>query len=182
MSWFLTTYRNAVRQRYGWNVTLTCMKCASTNMPRYEGASPNNEMNAGDDVIIYARLACPQCKKRLIDEAGNKLVELFRDVSIPEKNARIIRDFIASLIMVPLTLAFTLFIGMRMGWWGNNAFALLVASSGLIPLLVMLMRYRVALLRSRCSCGKPDYVIMGLLNNIACYHCASCGKLLPLRD
>lgn len=78
--------------------------------------------------------------------------------------------------------AFVLFVGLQMGWWGNNAFGLLVLSASVIPLLVMPKNYRIAMLRSGCDCKKPAYRFLGTLQGTSCYCCSSCGRLLRLQE
>jgi DNA-directed RNA polymerase subunit RPC12/RpoP len=149
-------------------------------MPRYEGWSPH--MAGAGDATIFARLACPACGQRLIDEPVRKLVGLFAGVPVSAQNHRIIKEFIAGLVTVPLTFAFVLFVGLQMGWWRNNAFGLLVLSAAVIPLLVMLKNYRIAMLRSVCDCKKPAYYLLGTLQGTCCYRCSSCGRLLRLQE
>lgn len=178
----LNKYNSVVRNTYGWSVELSCSQCAFSGLPRYEGWSPNFTENAGGHPTIYAKLACPKCGRRLTEEAGRKLVELFKDVTIPEQNTKIMKGFIAGLIIVPFVFAALLFVGIQFDWWGYSAFAILAASAALIQPLVMRMKYRIALLRSRCACGQPNYLFMGLLDRTYCYRCSSCGRLLRLRD
>jgi len=134
------------------------------------------------DATVSAKLACPVCGRRLIDEPIRKLAELFAGVAVSAQNSRIMKQFIAGLVVVPVTLAFALFMGLQMGFWGNNAFGLLVLSAALIPLLVMLKNYRIALLRSDCGCKKPEYRFLGMLEGTGCYRCSSCGLLLRLQE
>jgi hypothetical protein len=134
------------------------------------------------DATIFAKLACPACGQRLIDEPVRKLAYLFADVPLSAQNHRIIKEFIAGLVIVPVTFAFVLFVGLQMAWWGNNAFGLLVLSAAVIPLLVMLKNYRIARLRSVCDCKKPEYRFLGTLQGTSCYCCSSCGRLLRLQE
>jgi hypothetical protein len=127
-------------------------------------------------------LACPACGQRLIDEPVRKFAELFPGVPVSAQNHGIIKEFIAGLVIVPLTFAFLLFMGLQMGWWGNHAFGLLTLSAAVIPLLVMLKNYRIALLRSVCECKKPEYRFLGILQGTSCYCCSSCGRLLRLQE
>jgi DNA-directed RNA polymerase subunit RPC12/RpoP len=177
----LAKYKNAVDRSYGWNVDLVCGHCKTSVMPRYEGWSPHMAKGAGDATIV-AKLACPVCGQRLINEPVRKLIDLFANVPVSERNNRIVKEFIAGLIIVPLVFAFVLFLGLQMGWWGNNAFGLLVLSSATIPLLVMLKTYRIARLRSVCACNRPAYRFLGTLEGTSCYSCSSCGRLLRLQE
>ena len=182
MSPLFNKYHSVVRNTHGWNVELSCTQCAQSGQPRYEGWSPDLSVNVSGHPTIYAKLACPKCGRRLTEEAGRKLVELFKDVAIPEQNRKIIKAFIAGLIIVPFMFATLLFVGVQFGWWGYSAFAILALSAALIQPLVMRMNYRIGRLRSRCACGQPDYIFMGLLGRTYCYRCSSCGRLLRLRD
>ena len=174
-------YKKAVNTSYGWNVALVCGRCKASVMPRYEGPSQHMAQGAGD-ATIFAKLACPVCGQRLIDEPARKFVDLFAGVPVSAENHRIVKQFIAGLIIVPAAFAFVLFLGLQMGWWGNNAFGLLVISAAVIPLLVMLKNYRIATLRSVCECKKPAYYLLGLLQGTGCYCCFSCGRLLRLQE
>ena len=167
---------------HGWDTELTCSQCKYEGKPRYEGWMPNRDINTGGLPTIFVKIACPKCGRRLTGEAGRKLVELFNDVSLPEKNRTIIKQFIAGLIIVPFALAALLFVGAQAGWWGYSAFAILAASALFVQPLIMLMNYRIAMLRSRCDCGRPSYLFMGMLGRTYCYRCSTCGRLLRLRD
>jgi hypothetical protein len=134
------------------------------------------------EATIVAKLACPACGQRLIDEPVRKLAQLFSDIPVDPQNHRIVKEFIAGLVIVPVTFAFVLFVGLQMGWWENNAFGLLVLSAAMIPLLVMLKDYRIALLRSVCDCTRPAFRFLGTVRETSCYCCASCGRLLRLQE
>jgi hypothetical protein len=150
-------------------------------MPRYEGWSAHMAPGAGDATIV-AKLACSVCGQRLIDEPVRELANLFAGVPLSAQNQRIIKEFIAGLVIVPVTFAFVLFVGLQMGLWGNNAFGLLLLSAAVIPLLVMVKNYRIAMLRSSCDCKKPAYQYLGTLQGTCCYCCSSCGRLLRLQE
>jgi ribosomal protein S27E len=179
---FFNRYNAAVRQTHGWNIELQCPQCGLAGLPRYEGWMQNIAMNSGDKPTIYAKVACSRCGKSLRDEAGGKLFALFTGVAVPAQNAGVIRDFILGLFIVPLVFAAMLFLGVQKGWWSYSAFVVLALSAVLIQPLVMLMRYRIAMLRSRCDCGDPNYVFLGHLGRTDCYRCSSCGRMLRLRD
>ena len=174
-------YRNAVSRSYGWNVELVCGHCKTNVLPRYEGWSPHMAAGIGD-ATIFAKLACPACKRRLIDEPLQKLAGLFADLPVSAQNDRIVKGFIAGLVIIPAMFAFVLFVGLQMGWWGNNAFGLLVLSAATIPPLVLLKNYRIAMLRSVCACKKPAFRFLGTLQGTGCYCCSSCGRLLRLQE
>ena len=177
-------YKSAVRNMYGWSVELTCAHCNFSGLPRYEGWSPGLTAESDSGPTIHAKLACPKCGNRLTGEAGRKLASLFKDVAIPEQNDKIIKSFIGGLITFPVALAGLYFMGMQMDWWrwGFGTVLLLAASAAYIPALVIVRNWRIAGLRTRCECGDPTYVFHGLLERTSCYRCASCGRLLRLRD
>lgn len=168
---------------YGWDVELTCTGCKFSGQPRYEGSSPSLTSNV-PNATIYAKVACTKCGRRLTDEAGRKLADLFGKVEISEQNKKIIGRFITRLILVPAMLAFVLFFGMQMDWWnwGLGTLWVLLVSAVSIPLLTMLKNKRVAGLPLECECGKPHYILMGSLDSAYCYRCYSCGRLLKVRE
>jgi hypothetical protein len=171
-------------KNYGWDVDLTCTKCRFSGLPRYEGWSENLQTGIGGNVTIFAKVACPQCGRRLTDEAGRKLADLFEGVGIGDQNRKILTRFIAGLFSVPFVLAFVLMFGVQMDWWGwgLGTVWVLLASALSIPLLVMMKAKRIGELSLRCACGKPHYVYMGSLDNEQCYRCYSCRQLLKVRD
>jgi len=174
-------YRLAAGTLYGWSVELRCDACGFQGLPRYEGKL-QAPAPVGDRPAIYAKVTCSKCGNRLIDAAGRKLTELFRDTAVPEENKIIIKKFILGLFLIPLAFALLLVAGVQQGWWSYSAFAILLLSALFIPVTVVHMNYRIAMLRSRCECGNPAYVLMGLLDRMYCYRCSSCGRLLRLRD
>jgi DNA-directed RNA polymerase subunit RPC12/RpoP len=174
-------YRNVTSTPCGWDVELVCSQCRTSVMPRYEGWSAHLAAGAGE-ATTGAKLACPACGKRLIEEPVHKLTSLFNAVSLTAQNHRIVKQFIAGLVIVPVVFAFVLFVGLQMGWWGNNAFGILVLSAAVIPVLVLLKNYRIAMLRSDCVCKKPAYRFLGTFHGTNCYRCSSCGRLLRLQE
>src|SRR5574337_225431 len=170
---------NTLQKTYGWDVALTCGQCGVTGLPRYEGRSPSLHTNAGANVQVYAKVACPKCGNRLTNEAGRKLTELFSELDIPPANRKLISRFITFLFAAPAGLAFVLFFGMQMDWWGwgLGTVWILAASAIAVPLLVLWRNNRIARLPDRCECGKPHYVFMGALDGGSCYRCFSCGRL-----
>ena len=177
-------YTSTVRNTHGWSVELTCSQCGRSGLPRYEGWMADVKEGGFDSPTVYAKLACPECGRRLSDEAGRNLTALFGELAVPAGNESIVQGFIAGLILVPVLLAALFIIGMQMDWWDweYGAVSVLLISAASIPVLVMIRNYRIALLRERCDCGKPSYLFMGLLGRTACYRCSSCGNLLRLRD
>jgi hypothetical protein len=173
-----------LNRNYGWDVELSCSHCAFSGMPRYEGRSESLKTDGPADVSIYAKLACPRCGGRLTNEAGRKLVTLFRDVDISEGNKGILGRFITRLFLVPGVLAFVLFFGMQMDWWnwGLGTLWVLLVSLASIPLVVYLKNKELADLPLQCECGKPHYVYMGSIENSQCFRCFSCGRLLKVRE
>lgn len=169
---------------YGWDVDLACPGCKSSGRPRYEGWSQNLQTNASRRVTIFAKVACPQCGRRLTDEAGRKLVDLFKGIDIGDQNRKILARFIAGLFSVPFALAFVLMLGVQMDWWGwglGTVWILLVSAIS-IPLFVTMKAKQMGSLLLRCDCGKPHYVYMGAIDNEHCYRCYSCERLLKVRE
>ncbi len=183
MTSLFSKYSSTVRNVYGWGVELTCSRCKARVKPRYEGWSTHLKTDRGENASIFAKVACPNCGRRMTDEASAKLEELFGGIAIPEQNQHIVSGFIIALIIVPVVLAFFLFVGMQIGWWqwGFGTVWILLTSAVSIPLLVMLRNYRTAKLRMICDCGNPQFVCMGSIDNTLCYRCSSCGRLLRLR-
>ncbi len=174
---------NSVSKTYGWDVDLSCSQCKYVGQPRYEGWSPSLTTNTAN-ATIYAKVACSKCGRRLTDEAGRKLVDLFTDVEISSENRKIISSFITRLILVPAGLAFILFFGMQMDWWtwGLGSIWILLASIVAIPLLLYHKNSRITVLLDSCECGKPNYVYMGSFDDTQCFRCFSCGRLMKLRE
>jgi ribosomal protein S27E len=175
--------RRSQNRIYGWDVELTCEQCGFAGVPRYEGWSPGLDSGLGENVRVYAKVACPSCGRRLTKEAGKRLIALFRGLDIPAENRRVLSRFILRLFLVPAGLAFVLFFGMQMDWWnwGMGTVWILVVSAIAIPPLVLVRNRRLADLPTRCDCGKAQYVFMGALEGEHCYRCYSCGRLMKLR-
>ncbi|HUJ18093.1 MAG TPA: hypothetical protein VL197_08875 [Nitrospirota bacterium] len=180
----LSVPRSTLRNTYGWDVELTCAQCRFTGMPRYEGWSHGLKTDAGGDAAVYAKVACTQCGRRLTDEAAGKLVDLFAGIDTPDRNRKLISRFAIQLVLVPFVLAFVLFFGTQMDWWGwgLGTVWVLLASAVSIPALATLKNNGVADLLLHCECGKPHYVFMGTLDGCSCYRCFSCGTLMKLRE
>ncbi len=180
-----TLFANSRKQKtYGWDLELTCTRCRNTGLPRYEGWSQNLQTNTGAGVRVYAKVACPKCGNRLTNEAGSKLVDIFRSIELPEKNKKIMKTFIAGIILVPFVLAFVLLFGTQMDWWGwgLGTVWILVVSAVAIPLLVLQKNKEIGKLAGSCGCGKPHQVFLGSLDDADCYRCFSCGRLMKLRE
>ncbi len=176
--------RNHKNRTYGWDVELPCSKCKASGLPRYEGWSPSLTTSGVGAVQVYAKVACPQCGKRLTDEAAQKLAALFRDLDIPAANKQVIGKFIQRLFLVPAGLAFILFFGMQMDWWswGLGTIGILIVSAIALPLILVSRNKQLAQFPKHCECGKPHQVFMGSLDDAACYRCFSCGRLMKIRE
>jgi hypothetical protein len=177
-------FRADLNRSYGWDVELSCSHCTFSGLPRYEGRSPSLNTNNARNVVIHAKLACPQCGSRLTSEAGRKLIALFGDMDISERNRKILVRFITRLFLVPAVLAFVLFFGMQMDWWrwGLGTLWVLLVSVATIPLVAYLKKKELAGLPMECECGKPHYIFMGSIDNNHCFRCFSCGRLLKVRE
>ncbi len=69
--------------QHGWEVELSCPKCGTVALPVFSGWTPNNRGGFGTTAIIYANVACQGGDADLREAAGEKLNELFADISIP---------------------------------------------------------------------------------------------------
>lgn len=161
-----------MQHKHGWEVELECPTCSHSGIPNYDGWKPTSTIKFGNKSTIYALLKCSHCGYDLREEAGKKLAEMFSEIAIPTWN----RQLIIWFIVAGIAMLAVLYVGKFMiGDWAYIAFIFL-------PLLIMFFNYRVASIRSRCECGNPHYVFMGLLGRTYCYRCSSCGRLLRLRD
>ncbi len=131
---------------------------------------------------MFAKIFCTNCGSDLRKEAGQQLVSMFAGVAVPPANRRLIAWFVGMMIGLPLFAVGFVLAGIQAGWWNYSAFRVLIV----LPLMVapanLWFNYRVASMRRQCSCGKANYIFMGLLGRSYCYRCASCGSLLRLRD
>lgn len=158
--------------KHGWDVPLKCLGCGYEGNPEYQGWTPSMEMTFGSQAKIYANLVCPECKKTLKEEAGQKLAELFSEIKVPSVNKKIMVGFILFLIS-PILFGII---------FGFKGFLIFLPMLILLGPAIMFLNYRIASIRYQCECGKPDYIFMGLLGRSYCHRCANCGKLLRLRD
>ena len=171
-----------LEHKHGWEVSLICTQCGHDGVPRYDDWTPSAAIHFGDTPTIYAQLFCNQCGKSLTAEAGTELVRMFSGMSTDHVNKRIIGQMIVVLAVVPLLATAILWFGVHQGLWGAWAFSLLSLLTLLIAPMIMWFNYKIAAIRHRCPCGRPDYILMGLLGRSYCYRCANCGRLLRLRD
>jgi len=182
MAGLFTEYHRRMRHEHGWQVPLDCPVCRHLGVPDFEGWTPQQGMNFGDRPTIYADLACENCGHDLHDTAGEKLVELFTEVSTPGRNRRLLWTFVGLMVVVPLLLVGLICLGVRLGWWGPFAYTILSGLSLLVVPTIFWINWQVHRLRHECPCGQPDYLFMGLLGRSSCYRCSTCGRLLRLRD
>jgi predicted RNA-binding Zn-ribbon protein involved in translation (DUF1610 family) len=169
-------YRQAMELKHGWGVELECTACGHSGPPEYKGWTPRYPTSFGSTPTIFADLECPSCGRSLEAEAGEKLVEMFSDVDIPSANRRLLVAL--TLCMVGLAAAAAILLAVTGSLWGAAPLFLLIPMLALIPVF----NRRIASLRQDCDCGNPDYVFMGMLGRTYCFRCASCGRLLRLRD
>ena len=179
---FLSKYKERAQHQHGWEVELQCPECNHDGKPKYDGWTPNKAVKFGDTPTIYANVTCSECGHDLKTEAGKKLTELFKDVSIPPRNKRLLYGFISVVVGVPLILAGLLWAGVAAGWWGYPAFGWLNLLWIIVVPAILYFNYKVASIRFACECGDPKYLFMGLLGRSYCYRCSTCGKLLRVRD
>ena len=162
-----------MQHKHGWEVELGCSKCSWQGKPNYQGWTPNTAISFGNSPTIYANLICPQCSNNLKDEAEKKLAELFSKISVSVENKRFLLWFAILIIAIPLLLVIIL---------RKRGFAFFPYMIFLIFPAIMYFNYKVASMRHRCPCGKPNYIFMGMLGRSYCYRCSSCGRLLRSRD
>ena len=173
-------YRARFQHQHGWDVELTCPRCGTSAVPQYDGWTPSRAMALGSKPIIYANLSCRRCATDLRAAAGEKLVEMFSDVSIPPHNKRLIVALVAyTAISLAIVVGASMFL--------KGAVAVKWLPLALMPLWLMhhLSRWfgaSVHSTRQQCACGNPLYKFMGMLGRSYCYRCSTCGNLLRLRD
>ena len=180
MSSFLSKYKEQVRHQHGWEVELQCPECSHEGLPMYNGWTPSSAVNSGNTPMIYVDLTCSECGHELKSVAGTKLTELFTDVSIPARNKGLIYAFIVS-VGLPLVFAGLIWAGASAGWWGRDFLWLALLPILFSPLIFFWSNF-VASISWTCECGKPSYLLMGMLGRSYCYRCSSCGTLLRMRD
>lgn len=175
-------YQRRLQHRHGWQVELVCDRCGQQAVPQFRGWTPDGAIRWGKQSTIYANLSCPTCGKDLKQEAGQRLVGLFRDIPTARQNKRLLWGAVTFVALLPLLGMAAIWAGVRAGLWGGWAFSLLGLSALLITPATMWCNYRIASIRYRCPCGDPDYLFMGLLGRSYCYRCSTCGRRLRLRD
>ena len=178
----LAKYKEVMEHSHGWDVELQCNHCGWTGVPLYNGWIPSTAMNFEVKPTIYANLRCPECGKDLKEEAGTKLVELFKDVELDKRNKAVLAWFILALVGIPAIIFGFITAGVKTGLWGNEAYTALTFLPILIAPAILLLNYNIGLIRHECECGGAGYIFMGMLGRAYCYRCSSCGKLLKIRD
>ena len=171
------TMLNERRQlQHGWEVDLPCPKCGIVAIPVFNGWTPNQKVGFGKTSTICANLNCPRCDADLKEVAGEKLAELFVNVSVPPRN----RNAILGYVLLSIALLVCL---------GGNFWMRQPAFAWLYPVIVVMFtssrywftRY-VHSARYQCDCGNPCHKFMGMLGRSYCFRCSSCGRLLRIRD
>ncbi len=182
MASIMAKYREAVELNHGWDIELACAECGWSGVPKYEGWTPGFPKGFGKTPTIYANLKCPECGKDLKDEAAAKLVELFGDIPIDQRNKGYLMLFITAVVGIPAVLLAFIAMGVKTGLWGTQAYTLLTLLPILIAPAIMLMNYKIGRISTQCECGGAKYIFLGMLGRSYCHHCSSCGKLLRTRD
>ncbi len=172
---FLRKYHDALRHQHGWEVELTCPECGHTAVPHYGDWEFTRTAHLGDTPTVFALVTCPNCGRDLRGAAGDCLVATFSDVAVPQGNKRLVVYF-AMAVTVITTVPIAVQLALKPGFHVASFGAILV-----MP-LIFTFNYAVAATRRRCPCGQPRYIFMGLLGRSYCYRCATCGRLLRLRD
>ena len=166
-------YKELMQHKHGWELELGCPKCNWQGKPNYQGWTPSRAMSLGKSCKIYANLTCPRCGNNLKEEAAKRLTEMFSGIPTSAENKRFLFWFIIFIIGVPLLI-------ISLG--GSKTFTAFGFLIFFIFPAIIYFNYKVASLRNRCACGKPNYLFMGMLGRSYCYRCSSCGRLLRLRD
>src|SRR5262245_25781084 len=111
----LRNYRETLQHEHGWEVDLPCDECGAVVLPVCDGWRPSTSVRLGDKPTVFANLSCPRCSASMRDAAEKKLVELFRDVAIPESNRRLLRGYVLYAVASVLLLAAVLVVPWLMG-------------------------------------------------------------------
>lgn len=179
---FLRRYRDAMRLQHGWPLALRCPDCAHHGVPEYRGWTPNRSIRLGKKPLVFADVFCAGCGSDLKPAAEGELVRRFADIPIRKRNKRIIALFLLAVVGLPVLGLLVLSLGMHEGWWGSTAFTALTLAPIVVVPAILIFNYRLAVLRKRCECGKPDFVFLGLLGGSYCLRCGSCGFEMRMRD
>jgi len=171
MASFFKRYKERMQLKHGWEVELKCPKCNYNGKPEYKGWTSSQAISVGKQAMIYANLACPKCNNELKEEANKKLIELFSNISISSLNKKYLTLFLVSILAI-LPLALFLLGGFKL-------FPFMILF--ILP-AIFIFNYKIASIRFRCVCGKPNYIFMGMLGRSYCHRCSSCGKLLRTKD
>ena len=169
-------YREAMELHHGWEVELECSACGHCGLPEYKGWTPRYSISFGTTPTVFADLGCPACGRDLKPEAGDKLVEMFSQVEIPRANRRLLMGYF--LLTTALVAASAVIYAVTGSAYSAIPLFFLIPMLALIPVF----NRKIASLRQDCACGAPDFIFMGLLGRSYCLRCASCGRLLRLRD
>ncbi len=130
---FLKQYNQRLQHQHGWTVELDCPACGNHGLPDYAGWTPDSTIHFGIRSTIFVNVSCPRCGQDLTQQAGEKLVELFSDVTAPARNRRMIALLISLLVGLPLLLCAVIWAGVQLGWWGHMAFMDLTGLPLLLP-------------------------------------------------
>jgi len=182
MGGLLTKYRERQKQQHGWEVEVKCPDCGAVAVPVFNGWSPTYAFGFGTTPTIFAKLDCSKCGAGLRNAAGSKLVELFSDVQIPNRNWQLIVGAAAFAVAVMVAG-----VSVAVGWMMVPAFVtpaltVVVLGVALMRLYFVWFNWQVTSLRHECECGNPAYKFMGMLGRSYCYRCSSCSNRIRLRD
>jgi hypothetical protein len=130
---FFEQYRQRLRHQHGWEIELDCPVCGNHGLPVHSGWTPDSTIHFGTQPTIFVNVSCPRCGQDLTQQAGEKLVELFSDVTAPARNRRMIALLISLLVGLPLLLCAVIWAGVQLGWWGHMAFMDLTGLPLLLP-------------------------------------------------
>lgn len=182
MKRLIEEYRQALEQRHDWHLELECPSCRRIGLPQRDGWSETLAVNWGDNPTIFMKLTCTACGRDLRETAGQRLREEFGGIQITKRNRLMIRLFLLFILGVPILAAAVMGAGVALELWGADVFLYLVVFAFLSAPGIMMFNYQIASLRRQCACGTPDYRFLGMLGRSYCYACATCGRLLRIRD
>ncbi len=165
-----------------WQVELICSQCGKSAIPVFNGWRKEYTLKIGNTPVIYADLTCPECGRELKDEAGRKLIELFKDMPLAPKKSPSVARFLIILVGVAVVLYLGGYFGSLAGFWEGQSYLGPVFIWLLLFPVYHVYRARFAPIHLECTCGEPSFVIMGKLGGTFCYSCMNCGRMLRVRD
>lgn len=177
---FITQYKQRVELQHGWEVELQCPECGHESVPTFaDGLTPKPNAvakNVADSPLICATVTCSECGHDLNEQAGVKLIELFKDV--PRTTIGWLSVVLGVLLFSPVAVFVIGWAGHFAGWWGDGVGWVIYPAMALCLIVFLAFYYMVQPLIYSCECGKPRFLFMGVLGRSYCFRCSSCSRLL----